>query len=225
MYVELGYPIYEGMPVYPGLPEVKISPREQIRKGDGWNGSVLSIYLHAGTHADAPWHYIDDSFGIDQVPTDNFVYSHPLLVSIPCSENYLVTIDDLQTAGNGLYEADALFLNTGFWQYRGTDFEHYRNNFPTLSPEAAEFIRTHLPKVKAVAIDTLSIENLSYGAVNGYKTHRTLLNPDCSSKKTIVIIEDYNPAPIVGKDMKSAIAVPLRIKDRDATPINIFAEI
>lgn len=225
MYVELGYPIYEGMPVCPGSPDVKISSREQIRRGDGWNGSVLSMYLHAGTHADAPWHYIDGSYGIDQVPIDNFVFNHPLLVSIPCAKNYLITINDLQTAGSKLYEADALFLNTGFWRYRETNFDYYKSDFPALSPEAAEFISTQLPKIKAVAIDTFSIENLSYGAINGYKTHQTLLSPDCHSKRTVVIIEDYNPAPIIGKDIKFAVAVPLRIKDRDATPINIFAEI
>lgn len=46
-YVELGYPIYEGMPVYPGLPEVKVTLREDLEAGADWNGSVLSIYLHA----------------------------------------------------------------------------------------------------------------------------------------------------------------------------------
>lgn len=32
-YVEIGYPIYEGMPVFPGLPEVKLEPKERLDKG------------------------------------------------------------------------------------------------------------------------------------------------------------------------------------------------
>ena len=52
--VEIGYPISNNMPVYPGLPEVTLNLREDITKGDQWNGPVLSIYLHAGTHVDAP---------------------------------------------------------------------------------------------------------------------------------------------------------------------------
>lgn len=30
-YVDLGYPIYEGMPVFPGLPEVKVELRENFK--------------------------------------------------------------------------------------------------------------------------------------------------------------------------------------------------
>lgn len=34
-YVELGYPIYEGMPVYPGLPEVKGYFKRRLGSGCG----------------------------------------------------------------------------------------------------------------------------------------------------------------------------------------------
>lgn len=225
MYVELGYPIYEGMPVYPGLPEVKVDSREEIKNGDGWNGSVLSMYLHAGTHADAPWHYVNDAVGIDKVPIESFIYENPVLIRIPWKKDYLITIEDLQNIGNDLYKADAVFLDTGHWKFREKNFDIYKDNFPALSPEAAEFIRTKLINVKAVAIDTLSIENLKLGAANGYKTHNALLNPHLYKERTLVIIEDYNPHPIEDKKIKRAFATPLRIKDRDATPINIFAEI
>ena len=225
MIVELGYPIFAGMPVYPGLPQVEVTPRERIQNGDPWNGSILSIYLHAGTHADAPWHYLDDAFGIDQIPAENFIYNHPLLVSPDCGPGSLISVQDLQAAGDNLYEADALFFNTGYWRYRKSDFLYYGTNFPTLSPEAAVFIQEKLPKVKAVAIDTLSIENLAQGNSNGYQTHRTLLNPEPGTNRTIVILEDYNPEPVIGRAMKFAVATPLRIQGRDATPINIFAGI
>lgn len=225
MFVELGYKIYEGMPVYPGLPEVTVSPREQISNGDGWNGSVLSMYLHAGTHADAPWHYVEGAIGIDEVPIESFIYKNPLLISVPWQENYLVTVEDLKQVGEELYQADVLFFNTGHWRLRATDFDKYKDNFPALSPEAAEFIRTELPLVKAVAIDTLSIENLKIGAQNGYRTHNALLNPNLFEQRTLVIIEDYNPEPLIGKKIISSFATPLRIKDRDATPINVVAEV
>lgn len=224
MYVEVGYKIYEGMPVYPGLPEVKVTSREQISKGDGWNGSVLSMYLHAGTHADAPWHYVSEAFGIDKVPIESFIYKKPLLITIPWKENDLITIDDLKMAGKKLYEADIIFLNTGHWKFREEDFDKYKDNFPALSPEAAEYIRNTLINVKAVAIDTLSIENLGQGAKNGYMTHNTLLSPHISDTRTIVIIEDYNPEPIIGRKLLFAFASPLRIVDRDATPINVIVE-
>lgn len=225
MYVELGYPIYDEMPIYPGLPKVKIEAREQICKGDGWNGSVLSMYLHAGTHADAPWHYVEDAIGIDQIPVESFVYHHPIMITVSLNKDKLITVQDILKSGENMEQADAIFFNTGYWKYRKIDFDKYKDDFPALSPEAAEYIRTELLQVKAVAIDTLSIENLKKGAENGYRTHHALLNTHKFTQRTIVIIEDYNPEPLIGKKIISAFTTPLRIKDRDASPINIFAEV
>ena len=38
-YVEIGYPIYDGMGVYPGLPIPKVTIREDLIKGDDWTMS------------------------------------------------------------------------------------------------------------------------------------------------------------------------------------------
>ena len=92
MYVELGYPIYEEMPLYPGLPKVQMEYRDSIDKGDGWNGTVLSMYLHAGTHADAPIHYVNGAKGIDEIPITSFIYNKPLVITVPWKENYLFTV-------------------------------------------------------------------------------------------------------------------------------------
>lgn len=225
-YVELGYPIYEGMPVYPGLPEVKVTKREQIKNGDPWNGSVLSTYLHGGTHVDAPLHFVESGIGIDQIPIENFVYKRPLLITIQCEPNHLITIEEIQkSGGNALAQADIILFNTGQWKFRDKDFKRYCKEFPALSPEAAEFIRVKLPKVKAVAIDTLSIENLERGAQDGYRTHNALLNQEKYTERTILIYEDYNPEPIIDKKLMTAFATPLRIKEGDASLINIVVEI
>lgn len=225
MYVELGYPIYEEMPLYPGLPKVQMEYRDSIDKGDGWNGTVLSMYLHAGTHADAPIHYVNGAKGIDEIPITSFIYNKPLVITVPWKENYLITVEDLLAYGDVLYEADLLIFNTGHYVYRDTNFDIYKDNFPAVSPEAAEYIRKELLSVKAVAIDTLSIENLTIGGSNGYRTHNAFLNPNRFTERTIVVIEDYNPKPIVGKKVLRAYASPLRIIGRDACPINVIAEI
>ena len=224
--VEIGYPIYEGMPVYPGLPEVKVRLRESLAAGDDWNGSVLTIYLHAGTHVDAPWHYMGgDAPGIDAVPIDSFFYDHPLLVDVrPEGENYLISIDDLKTAGPELTDADLLILDTHSWERRGTDFMGYATGFPAVSPEAAEFVRAELPNVKGVAIDTLSIENIANGKLNGFRTHKAFLDP-ARVGHTVCVYEDVNPAPLEGKRLVRACCTPLRISGRDASVCNPVVEV
>ena len=223
-YVEIGYPIYEGMPVYPGLPEVKLEPRERLEKGDDWNGSVLSMYLHAGTHVDAPYHHLNNGKGIDAIPIEDFIYENPLLIDCPVGPNGFITIELLEKYEN-LKTADILIFNTGNWKHRGTDFETYANNFPTVSPEAAEYIRTKLPNCKAVAIDTLSIENLTEAKENGYFVHHAFLDHERYKEPTMLIYEDINPEPLIGKRLISAFTAPLRIKDHDASVVNVIVQV
>ena len=224
-YVELGYPLYKGMDVFPGLPEVDLTLRDRIET-TGWNGSVLSVYLHHGTHVDAPWHYMGgDAPTIDQVPIENFIYERPLLFDIPVEEkNALISVEQLKKYGGALYRADLLIFNTHYYLKRGSNFMDYAEGFPALSPEAAEFIREELPLVKAVAIDTLSIEHLSFGKDNGYRTHKALLDPN-RNHSTKLIYEDINPAPLVGRIIKRAFCTPVRVKGGDAAVCNLVAEV
>lgn len=225
-YVEVGYPVYSGMPLYPGLPEVTLTPREQIANGDHWNGTVLSIYTHAGTHVDAPCHYVDGAKSIDAIPIGDFVYKRPLLLSTFWEPNHLVSIEEMQRlGGDALYEADILFFNTGHWKFRENDFPKYCADFPAISPEAAEYIRTRLPGVKAVAIDTLSAENMKIGMTNGFRTHNAFLNPVKFPQRTVLVYEDYTPRPIIGKRLLSAFTAPLRLRGRDGSVVNIVVEI
>ncbi|MNJ41528.1 Kynurenine formamidase [compost metagenome] len=225
-YVEIGYPIYDRMPVYPGLPEVTTTLRDDLNNGADWNGSVLSTYLHAGTHVDAPWHYMGgDAPTIDKIPIERFIYSCPLLVDVPATKpNQLITIEQIKAYGNELEQADLLIFNTHNWKKRANDFEGYSNHFPALAPETAEWIRKNLPNLKAVAIDSLSIENLSFGKDNGYRTHKALLDPSIENHY-ILIYEDINPLPLIGKTLKSAFCTPLRIVGSDASIANIFVEV
>ncbi len=227
-YVEIGYPVYPGMPVYPGLPETELFLREDLTAGADWNGSVLTTYLHAGTHVDAPWHYMGGDApkmdNLEGVPTESFVYLHPMLIDAPAKNaNYLITVEDFKAAGDEIYKADAFFFNTHSWPKRSANFMDYATGFAALSPEAALWIRTELPKVKAVGIDTLSIENIGNGKMDGFKTHRTLLNPALPNH-TLLVYEDINPEPIIGKKLKMAFCSPIRIRG-DATICNIIFEV
>ena len=226
MFVELGYEIFHNMPVAPGLPGVEVNAEDAIENGDDWNGSVLSMYLHSGTHVDAPVHFIKDGPSIDEIPIDRFIYKAPLLIDIPCDEGQYITAEDImKSSGENLRKADILFLNTGFWKVRKNNFEIYVNNAPSLSPEAADFIRNKLPNLQAIAIDATSVEDLDKGALEGYKVHEALLDPNYSNERTLLIYEDYNPEPIINKQMVSAFVTPLRIVGKDAAPVNIVAEV
>src|SRR6266403_240496 len=44
-----------------------------MSRGDDVNVSALTVSVHAGTHVDAPFHFVPDGAGIDSVPLEQFI--------------------------------------------------------------------------------------------------------------------------------------------------------
>ncbi len=59
-------------PVYPGDPIPYVSKLYETEKGDDYTLSALSTGLHAGTHIDAPMHFIPGGKSIDEYPVSAF---------------------------------------------------------------------------------------------------------------------------------------------------------
>lgn len=58
---------------YPGDPVPELSVFSSFMSGDGCNMARLTTTLHAGTHADAPLHFIPDGKTINAVPIESFI--------------------------------------------------------------------------------------------------------------------------------------------------------
>ena len=46
--------------IYPGDPVPAAEPVNEIRKGDAFNLTRITLGTHSGTHMDAPWHFIPE---------------------------------------------------------------------------------------------------------------------------------------------------------------------
>jgi arylformamidase len=223
MFIELGYELHEKMPVFPGSPEDRVVPHSRMSRGGEANTTFIHHYLHNGTHVDAPFHFWDGGLTIDQLPIENFVYERPLLIEKQLGKGELFTLPDIQNHSTELESCDILLLESGYWKKR-EDKERYCDNFPALSEEAARFLRTNFPDLKALAIDTLSIENPLQGPQKDFVVHKTLLSGDLYDTRPLLIYEDVNLGKIVGKRIKRIYAFPLRWKGLDASPVNLVAE-
>lgn len=60
-------------PPYPGDPETALEQIQTIGEGADCNLSTLFTSVHTGTHADAPLHFLEDGFSVDQYPPDVFI--------------------------------------------------------------------------------------------------------------------------------------------------------
>jgi arylformamidase len=71
--IDISRPITTGMPVWPGDSEVSFSLVHQKAAGADANVGRLVMGVHAGTHADAAYHYNESGLRIDEMPLDLFI--------------------------------------------------------------------------------------------------------------------------------------------------------
>jgi arylformamidase len=67
-FFDITLPIRPGMLVYPGDPPVRLERVASIEDGAQANVSMLALSVHAGTHVDAPAHYLDGAGTVDALP-------------------------------------------------------------------------------------------------------------------------------------------------------------
>jgi len=224
MLVEMSYPLSPDIPVFPGSPLDEFIPHTRLSRGGESNTTIIKHFLHNGTHVDAPFHFYDKGLTIDLVPIENFYYEKPLIIEKKLSKGGLLQPDDLFAYGQAIHEADILVLSTGFHEIR-SDAAVYADDFPSISVATAKLIRTELLNVKAVAIDTLSIESCKLGPQLNFPVHKSLLDSDLYSIRSILIFEDVNMKPVLGKQIHRIYAFPLRLVGLDGSPVTIVAEV
>ena len=66
-------PLRTGMPVFPGDAQVLIERVSAIADGEMANLSRAELGLHAGTHVDAPLHFVEGGGGVETLDTDVLV--------------------------------------------------------------------------------------------------------------------------------------------------------
>jgi arylformamidase len=222
MLIELSRKIHESMVIYPGTPKERFVPHTRINRGDQNNTTVLYHFLHAGTHVDAPYHFNDAGATIDSFPIDDFLYNCPVLIDVPFEKSRLISFSDISNARD-IATADILLFRTNF--VRSFELGKARiDEFPGLSLEAAEFLRSGLPSLKAVAIDTFSIEDIG-GSETNFAVHHALLDEKSEWRPPLLVYENVALNELPLSKIVRIYAFPLRILGAEASPIAMVAEV
>jgi arylformamidase len=225
MFIEISYPLREDSPKYPTSPKDLFESVTRIDDGFDNNTSTIHHHLHNGTHVDAPLHFSRVGAAIDAIPIEDFVYTSPFIVETRKGSGDLVTRTDIERHAAEIRNSDILFLSTGHDQLRSTDPSAYCSDFPSLAFEAAAFLRSDFPLLKAVCIDTLSIEGADSGPSRHFPVHKALLSKETSPKRPLLIYEDVHISRLlqVGRIVR-VYAFPLRLCGLEASPVAMVAE-
>lgn len=192
----------------------------------------LSTPEHGGTHLDAPIHFAQKGWTLDQIPLTSLT-GEAVVIDVKSktvnNPDYLINIEDvLRWEGeNGKIPSHSMILfNTGYAksypnrkEYFGTDKRGMEAiaqlHFPGIDPQLSTWlVKERSPK--AVGIDTASID---YGQSTDFKTHRILLGANIPGFENLANLDQ------LPKRGAFVVALPMKIAEGSGGPLRIVAAV
>lgn len=186
---------------FPGDTPFHKEMRSMAAAGEDCDLSTLTLSSHAGTHIDAPSHFINGGMTIDQYPPERFVLPAQV-VSVEGKES--ISWEDVKDAGTR--KGEALLFKTDNSRKSLLRRKKFSENFVHLSKEIA-YNLVDLG-ISLVGMDYLSIDR--YGD-DPAPVHRLLLEND------ILILEGIDLGK-VPPGRYTLICPPIKIQEGEAAP-------
>jgi arylformamidase len=193
--------ISQGMVVWPGDPPVEIDRISEIGKGDTSNVTRLQMSAHTGTHIDAPFHFIEGGETVENIPIETLT-GRVYVLHLPDAET--ITLDMVKDSPIPPRTKRVIFRtrNSEIWK---SETKKFKQNFVSVSPEAAEYLVGR--GVKLIGVDYLSVAAYD----NGVPTHKILLEAG------VVIVEGLDLSE-VEQGRYTLYCLPLKIAGSDGAP-------
>jgi arylformamidase len=202
---DISLALHPALPVWPGDPPAVIEQTQAMTRGDSYNSSRLQCSLHWGTHIDAPFHLIQNSWSIDQIPTEILLGKVQV---VDVGETPSITrsiLDEYQ-----LKSQERIIFKTGnshFWNENPLKFHP---EFTALTADAAEYLLQL--GVRLVGIDYLSLD--SYESKD-LPVHKILY------RKNVVGVEGLDLRKVSPGEY-DLICLPLKVLHGDGAPARVL---
>ena len=166
--------------VWPGDDPVSFETTGEVHTVGSFQRKVLTPE-HAGTHIDAPAHYVPDGITVEQIPVERLVVEAAVLdASQQCERDsdHAVEAADLEafeSRHGRLPNGGAVLLHTGWSRYQtdpqrmlgGDSLEDF--HFPGFAGSAAELMVER--GVVGIGVDTISVDPGVAAADNSWPVH------------------------------------------------------
>ena len=179
-------------------PPFELQERRRMSRGDQNNSSALNMSAHAGTHLDAPFHFVPDGNTIDSLPLELFM--GPALVHAVEADSHITGKHISAIEFNGVTRV--LFKTRNSQLLQQSAFEP---NFVAFSVEAAEALVAQ--GVRLVGLDYLSVAHPD----EQVPVHRAFLDHGVALLEGVNLL-DIRPG------LYELICFPLRLRGLDGAP-------
>ena len=206
-WLDVTHPFTQNMVHWPGQPPTSLSRVSSIPEGEASNVSVLHTSLHAGTHMDAPLHFLAEGADITAAPFEAMFGS----VRVAHITGSRISKEELEAyeARDGAFEADEkVFFRTDN-SSRDWLEAPFREDYVAVEADAARYLADK--GLLVVGVDYLSVAPFK----NTAETHRILLGAG------VWVIEGLD-LRAVSEGRYKMVALPLKIKGGDAAPLRVL---
>ncbi len=186
------------------------------------HGTVVEMYLHFGTHIDAPLHFIRGGDTIDQLPLDRLVgdafaldLQHKVGV-VPIEKSDLEkALDDIRSQGFEHQRGDRVLVCTGHHEKHWGSLDYWKHS-PYLTEEAARWIVDE--GFSAVGFDFMQdIPAAQQDPDAPGPIHRMILGNSLYNIEYLTNLDR-----VAGKKIWLS-AAPIFIKDVEGAPARVYA--
>lgn len=202
-WIDITRPMIEGMVQWPGDPPYRLWRVAEIDGPGTANVSAMAGSVHAGTHIDAPLHYLAKGADVAELPLEKLC-GPARVVHVPAARD--VVVGDLEAAG--IVDGESVLLRTANEDRWATGV--FDEEYHALSIEAARWLVQR--GVAAVGVDYLSVDRYDSP---GKPVHYALLEAG------VVVIEGVD---LTGVDpgRYEMIALPMKLADSDGAPARVI---
>ncbi len=201
--IDVTLPLSASLPGYPGDPVVELTPVRSLAEGAPYNVSRLVTGTHAGTHVDAPSHFVKGGASVDQLALEILI-GKARVVDISAVER--IERRDLERAD--LRDDIRVLIKTRM-SAQPRAGRPSPDDSVSLSADAATYLVQ--AGIKLVGIDDLSIDG---AGSRDFAAHHALLGAG------VIVLEglDLSEVEPGGYDMT---CLPLRLLGADGSPARV----
>ena len=231
--IDLTQPLDRNLPIYPGDPPFSSQQSCTVDK-DGYSIHALSCSSHAGTHIDAPSHFVADGKTIDQLPVSAFILPALVIDVSHKKERECISWETVEPVADNIRPGTAVLFHTGWSRYWNRDdddanagrcFDH-----PWLTADVAE--RLVVLGVRLIGVDTMNPDQSPMpvgdgdgdGSAPDFGVHKAMLGAGGLIVENLTNLDGLLAAQQKEPGAEVILSVlPLRIIGCDGSPVRAVA--
>jgi arylformamidase len=187
---------------WPGDTAFHFELKWKMAEGATVNVGALTMGVHNGSHADAPFHFKQGADRIEQMPLETYLGDAvvvDLTAKFETDRSRQITIGDLESSA----ETPRLLLKTGVWR----DSKIFPEWIPVIASDVAEWLGKR--KVRLLGLDLPSVDPIDA---------KSLVNHHALAAAGVAIVESLDLSEVEAGTYHFS-ALPLRISGGDAAPV------